>query len=362
MRLLPPDPFAGLAYLWLVYLAWPIYFAFNTPHDTLGISAIIVALAAFLPMYFWASWLRGPLALVPIIVIAAIGILLGRINYGSGVFFIYAGSFTFRVGRPRVAAGVLAAIELTVLADALLGGMDFQTLAWTTAMTALVGGMVIYSANAGRKMHEAQKETARLAVVAERERIGRDLHDLLGHTLSVIALKSELASRVAAADANRSIAEIRDVERISRDALAEVRRAVQGWGDEHGLANEIQHARTALDAAGVALDCDVATVPLDPAIGQTLAFALREAVTNVIRHAHATQCTIRIDMADPDVRLSVHDNGIGGGAEGSGLAGMRARVTARGGRLVRESALGTRLTITLPAQRGVGNTRSAGAA
>jgi two-component system, NarL family, sensor histidine kinase DesK len=363
MRLLPPDPFARLAYLWLIYLASPIYFAFSNPHDAFGISATIVALAVFLPMYFWGSWLRGPIALVPIIVITVIGILLSRVNYGSGVFFIYAGAFAFRVGRPRVAAGVLAAIELTVLVDALLGGIDFQTFAWTTAITALVGGMVIYSADAGRRMQEAQKEAGRLAVVAERERIGRDLHDLLGHTLSVIALKSELASRLAVVDADRSIAEIRDVERISRDALAEVRRAVQGWGDEHGLANEIQHARTALDAAGVVLDCDVATVPLDPAISQTLAFALREAVTNVVRHAHATRCTIRIDASGADVRLSVYDDGVGGGDnEGSGLAGMRARVSGRGGQLVRECRQGTRLVVTLPTHGRIVDARSAGAA
>jgi two-component system, NarL family, sensor histidine kinase DesK len=375
MRLLPPEPFARLAYLWLVYLASPIYFAVTNPHDALEVSATIVAVAVFLPVYFWASWLRGPIALVPIIVITAIAILLERVNYGSGVFFVYAGAFAFRVGRPRVAVAVLGAIELTVLVDALLGGLDLQTFAWTTAITALVGGMVIYSADAGRRMYEAQKETARLAVVAERERIGRDLHDLLGHTLSVIALKSELASRLASADPDRSVAEIRDVERISRDALAEVRHAVEGWADEHGLANEIQRARTALNAAGVALACDVTPATLEPALSQTLAFALREAVTNVVRHAHATQCTIRIETVNPTgptgatdsaggaIRLSVEDDGIGSGdAEGSGLAGMRARVAARGGRLVRESGPGTRLTITLPAQSGIGSISSAGAA
>ncbi len=381
LRLLPAEPFARLAYLWLVYLASPIYFAVTNRHDALEVSATIVAVAAFLPMYFWASWLRGPIALVPIIVITAIAILLGRVNYGSGVFFVYAGAFALRVGRPRVAVMVLGAIELTVLVDALLGGLDLQTLAWTAGMTALVGGMTIYSADAGRKVHEAQKESARLAVVAERERIGRDLHDLLGHTLSVIALKSELASRLASVDPDRSVAEIRDVEGISRDALAEVRRAVEGWADEHGLANEIQRARMALDAAGVALACDVTPAMLEPALSQTLAFALREAVTNVVRHAHATQCTIRIETVDRswptgptgptgatdsiggEIRLSVEDDGIGSGdIEGSGLAGMRARVAARGGRLVRESGHGTRLTITLPAQKGIGSIRSAGAA
>jgi two-component system sensor histidine kinase DesK len=369
MRLVPPEPFARLAYLWLIYLASPIYFAVTNPHDALAVSVTIVAVAVFLPMYFWASWLRGPITLVPIVVITAIAILLERVNYGSGVFFVYAGAFAFRVGRPRVATVVLAAIELTVLVDALLGGLDFQTLAWTTAITALVGGMTIYSADAGRRMHEAQQESRRLAVVAERERIGRDLHDLLGHTLSVIALKSELASRLASIDADRSLAEIRDVERISRDALAEVRRAVEGWADEHGLANEIQRARTALDAAGVTLACDVAPAVLEPAVSQTLAFAVREAVTNVVRHAHATKCTIRIDTVDATagtggaIRLSVDDDGIGGGdAEGSGLAGMRARVAARGGRLVRESDHGTRLTITLPAQNGIASIRGAGAA
>jgi two-component system sensor histidine kinase DesK len=204
-------------------------------------------------------------------------------------------------------------------------------------------------ARADAKLRHAQDEMARLAVVAERERIARDLHDLLGHTLSVIVLKSELASKLAASNPERSVAEIRDVERISREALAEVRRAVQGY-HARALADELKEAQTALDTSGVALECTIPPVRLAPDAERTLALAVREAVTNIIRHADATRCTIRLDAVGDAVRLEIADDGVGGTApEGSGLSGMRARVTEAGGALEREGLKGTRLTITLPA-------------
>jgi two-component system sensor histidine kinase DesK len=154
--------------------------------------------------------------------------------------------------------------------------------------------------------------------------------------------------KLASRDPARSIAEIRDVERISREALAEVRRAVTGYGSST-LADEIRHARTALESAGAVLDCEIAPVRLSVAEEQVLALSIREAVTNVIRHAHARRCEIRLAAAGAGVRLEVRDDGKGGTApEGSGLLGMRARVAELGGRLEREGRDGTRLTITLP--------------
>jgi two-component system sensor histidine kinase DesK len=292
------------------------------------------------------------MVLLAIGAIAAIGAVLTPFNTGAWVFFVYAASFAGRVGPPARGVGVLLGVLVIVGAEALL--VHLPSAAWGPAMpiTILIGGMGVTFTEIGRRQtrmrRAAEDEAQRLAVIAERERIGRDLHDLLGHTLSVIALKAELASKLAAREPGRSLTEIREVERISREALAEVRRAVLGYGGST-LADELRHARTALESAGASLDCDIASVQLSFVEEQTIVFAIREAVTNVIRHANARRCEIRLATTDAEVRVEVRDDGKGGSAaDGTGLRGMRARLSDLGGRVTRDGTRGTVLTIALP--------------
>jgi two-component system sensor histidine kinase DesK len=204
--------------------------------------------------------------------------------------------------------------------------------------------------------------------MAERERIARDLHDVLGHTLSLIVVKSELAKRLLTTDPARAATEIADVERTARTALAEVREAIGGYRSR-GLAAEIETARRTLDAAGVTLIlADTTGAPpttaasswvgegantatnLTPHEETALALALREAVTNIVRHARATTCTLRFLSEHGTRRLIVEDNGATPiTREGNGLRGMRERIESLGGHLALEHDRGTRLQITLPA-------------
>jgi two-component system sensor histidine kinase DesK len=187
-----------------------------------------------------------------------------------------------------------------------------------------------------------------MAKLAERERIARDLHDLLGHTLSVIVMKSELASKLADRDPARAIQEIRDVERVSRDALTEVRRAVEGYR-RHGLGGEMRNAVIALRAAGVTLHTDVAPLALSPKQETALALALRESVTNVVRHAHATVCRVSLRADGGQLTFIVEDDGRGGAPrEGNGLHGMRARLAEVGGTVALDGGRGMRVVITVP--------------
>jgi two-component system sensor histidine kinase DesK len=194
-----------------------------------------------------------------------------------------------------------------------------------------------------------------LAALAERERIARDLHDVLGHTLSVIVLKAELAGRLIALDPGRATTEIADVERISRTALAEVREAIGGYR-ARGLAAEIDAARLTLDAAGVTLIAESSQAPpaaLNPQEETALALALREAVTNIVRHSQATTCKLRFVTESGQRRLVVEDDGQHHVArEGNGLRGMRERIESLGGQFSMERGIdhnrGTRLTIELP--------------
>jgi two-component system sensor histidine kinase DesK len=218
-------------------------------------------------------------------------------------------------------------------------------------LSLVVGGSNIYFAQRNRalaKLRMANDEIEHLAKVAERERIARDLHDVLGHTLSVITLKSELAGKLIDRDPQRAGIEIREVEQISRQALSEVRDAIRGYRSQ-GLAAELAQARATLETAGVTVKCETASAKLPALQESVLSMAVREAVTNVVRHAHARTCSLRLEQRNGSCWLEIEDDGRGGSQnEGNGLRGMRERVEILGGTLHRDCQSGTKLTITLP--------------
>jgi two-component system sensor histidine kinase DesK len=203
---------------------------------------------------------------------------------------------------------------------------------------------------ASEQLQQANREIEHLTQIAERERIARDLHDLLGHTLTVIALKSDIANRLFTAQPELAHREIAEVEATARKALAEVREAVSGYRAE-GFASEVSRARHALSSAGVQLTTDLDFIPVPPALTTTLCLVLREATTNVIRHAAATSCRVQLHRVAGFLKLTVEDNGSGSSSpEGNGLRGMRERLTLAGGTLlrVRVQSGGTRIVASLP--------------
>ncbi|MEW9573274.1 sensor histidine kinase [Rhodanobacter sp. Si-c] len=197
----------------------------------------------------------------------------------------------------------------------------------------------------------SQEEIRRLAVLAERERIGRDLHDLLGHTLSLVTLKSELARKLALADPSRAQREMEEVERVSRHALAEVRAAVTGMR-RSDLAAELVSARLMLEASNIVFEAGAPAVLDLPAEAEaSLALVLREAVTNIHRHAHAAAASVIFSCEAERFHMRISDNGRGGlAAHGNGISGMRERVRAMGGTLAIASPArrGTTLDIAVP--------------
>jgi two-component system sensor histidine kinase DesK len=166
------------------------------------------------------------------------------------------------------------------------------------------------------QLNEARAELARLAVAEERERFARDLHDLLGHSLSVIALKAELARRMLADGPHDAANEVAELEQVARTALTEVREAVSGYR-QPTLDGELAGARMALSAAGIEADIQYARVPLDPAVEAVLAWAVREGATNVIRHSGARHCTLKISATLTDASVEVIDDGRGARDAGS---------------------------------------------
>jgi len=209
----------------------------------------------------------------------------------------------------------------------------------------------------------SQDEIRRLATLAERERIGRDLHDLLGHTLSLVTLKSELARKLALVDPPRAQREMEEVERVSRHALAEVRAAVTGMR-RSDLAAELVSARLMLEASNIAFDAEAPPMLDLPADTEaSLALVLREAITNIHRHAHATTARVVFSRETESLHMRISDNGRGGlAAHGNGISGMRERVRALGGTLAIDSPArrGTTLDVALPL-RAASRTAATGA-
>ncbi|MGH8163694.1 MAG: sensor histidine kinase, partial [Rhodanobacteraceae bacterium] len=220
---------------------------------------------------------------------------------------------------------------------------------------AVGGGNIAYWVNSQKdaELRLSHDEVRRLAATAERERIGRDLHDLLGHTLSLITLKLELSRKLFDQDPQAARREITEAENVARHALGEVRAAVTGIRASD-LAAELASARLLLESCLVHLDYPSPLPDLPPEIERGLSLVLREASTNIARHAHATIARIELVRDEDCLRMRIIDDGRGGvAADGNGLAGMRERVRALGGDLHIESPLrkGTTVSVRVPLPR-----------
>lgn len=344
--------------LWVVYLG----FFFIDPvlgHATARIWFLDISGAlVFLVLYFGLFALESPRALFHIGGMVLLGILFLPINSGACTFFIYAAAMVpFTVKTQRAAVFGLAVVGAVGATEAFLLHLNGWTKFYAAIFPIIIGAGNTFFAERNRmnrKLRKANEEIEHLAKVAERERIARDLHDVLGHTLSVITLKSELAGKLMARDPERAGREIREVEEISRRALSEVRDAIRGYRSE-GLIAELARAKSTLETAGVNVQCDAATtMNLPPMEESVLSLAVREAVTNIVRHAQAKTCRMRLEQQNGSFHLEISDDGRGCNSnEGNGLRGMRERVEMIGGELHRSGNSGTTVTITVPLRNGL---------
>ena len=350
MKLLPKHQ-DWTGYVWLVYLVYFLVVPFVAGAPGWQRAAAVAATLALLPLYFLGYWFTGRRVLWVVGGFTVAAVLFAPINPGAISLFIFAGTYLGGLGDPWKAFQYLGGILAIIALEAWLVHLPPTFWILSLFMTSLIGSVVIQWVHRRRltdKLLAAQAESEHLAKVAERERIARDLHDLLGHTLSVIVLKSELASRLTASDPARAAEEIRDVERISRDALTQVRAAVRGYRSA-GFDGELKVAMQALEAAGIQVETSVEKPQLSAEQETVFAMALRESVTNVVRHAHATVYRLTLRRVGRFCEMVVSDNGTGGCLdEGSGLSGMRERVEALGGALERDGSHGTQLRIRVP--------------
>lgn len=333
-----------------LFLLIPLYY---TRDASPGMMALVVVSVLLIGFFFlgtslvmhWAEWKRWMwiLGLVGSILLLLPSIETTRPHY----FVAYVTTTAAVLVRFRHAAVLIVAISVLggglSMLDGDLFGVVLVLMAFAIGMSLALG---LERDRAMRRLKVAEERTAVLAVAAERERISRDLHDILGHSLTTIAVKSDLAERLVTRDPDGARAEIAALAAIARQALADVRATTSGMREVR-LATEIASARSVLAAAGIEAVTPVALPVLGDTLSEVLGYAVREAVTNVVRHADASTCTIAFE----DGALTITDDGVGlrnRGDGGSGLAGLRGRIEDVGGTLSMASAGGTTLRVRVP--------------
>jgi two-component system, NarL family, sensor histidine kinase DesK len=372
MRLVGIDASSGPTFGWrwarlgvllgLLFLIGPLTDLLDQSLAPAHLTALLLGFALFVAFYLSllppSAWLArlGPeatllvLALLPVI---ATALLAGGAPTSFAALFVY---FVAAAGLRLPTRAAVVVTLLTALGVGIAGWLhgDSGSAISATVLTIVSIGVLMSAfgaiARVNRELHAAREELARVAVSEERLRIGRDLHDLLGHSLSVIALKSELASKLVEREPTRVAAELDDIQSVSRTALAEVRQAVQGYR-RLALSDALESAQAALSAGGI--ECELAdvdvTLPAD--VDAVLAWAVREGTTNVIRHSGASHCLIRIDADGDQAAVVIEDDGSASPPiDGSGLSGLRERADRVRGDL--EAGVlpggGFRLQVTVP--------------
>jgi two-component system sensor histidine kinase DesK len=344
----------------LLWIAVPtVEFATSDP-SAWQVALVGVGLIVFSYSFLAVTAMDRPL-LGPLVAMLAVSMALTLAAQDSfGLLFLWAASAAgVRLSGRR---SELAVAAITALAAATLALTDPDSaLFWSITATVfatgtlwfLIGGLL----RANAALREARSELAELAVADERVRFARDLHDLLGHDLSLIALKAELAGKLLPANADAAAAEVDDINALSRSALRQVREAVEGYR-RPTLAGELAGARAGLEAAGIDLRIEGTSVGLDPEAEAVLAWAVREGATNVIRHSEAGRAAIAIRSGASSAEVEITDDGSGrtekNGASpepGHGLDGLRERARSIGGSVETGPAPegGFRLRVSVPA-------------
>ena len=350
----------------LVFLIYPVRAVLTSGPAPARVFLALGGAALFASVFLWLMWMQEPLwsastepsevrkrrATIAFLAVLAISLNLVLGSEWRVLFF-----------HVNVAAGIMlltrdAYVAIVALATITFGLGIFSGMAWLALPTAAIGlwaTAFVRQVAAVAELRSAREELARLAVSEERLRFARDLHDLLGHSLSLITLKSELAGRLLPDEPEKATTEVHDIEEVARQALGEVRQAVAGYRSPT-LDEELAGAGEMLEAAGIACRIENEAGVLPNAVDAVLAWAVREGSTNVIRHSRARHCRILLAREGQEVYAEITDDGEGyqreqGGDAGSGLSGLSERVATLAGRLEAASQPdgGFRLRVSLPA-------------
>lgn len=309
--------------------------------------SLVPAVAVFAGVVAWTLWRPGRATAAVTLVLFVLAAVIVLLDPHSDwlILFYYPAVGAGLLSPARAAVVAVLAVAMTATLAAWLIQPNPNALEWGLECALLGFGALAIArlVETQRELALARAQIARLAVVDERLRIARDLHDLLGHGLSVISLKAQLAGRLLPDDPARAAVEVADIEQVVRSALDDVRAAVAGYR-RLSLEGELRGANAMLEAAGARTEVHYEGGPLPEAVDETFAWSVREAVTNVVRHAHARRVTFAIRRLEASARLEIVNDGAGvhdrrptaasaDGRGGSGLAGLAERARRLGGGL-----------------------------
>ncbi|MFD8608312.1 sensor histidine kinase [Streptomyces sp. NPDC059631] len=343
----PPSGFALLPWLLMGLGSLSNIFQGRTPHAWGGVLGLLAFNSLYVYVVFNAFDKKRRAARATRTALGLMGLVTTALGLGYGgnwlLFFPLLGLAAGSILRgPWLGKAGLSLAVFSGLVAGFREGWDGVNIAYATFLSTMVTAAILSLSEAVRELRAAREELARRAVEEERMRFSRDLHDLLGHTLSVIVVKSEAARRLAPRDLDAALAQVGDIESVGRQALTEIREAVTGYR-EGSLSTELDRARSALTAAGIEPVVRRSGPPLTPQTEALLGWVVREAVTNAVRHSGAGRCEIAVTGGAERVRLTVADNGTGApdpaapartpGIGGTGLKGLTERLAAAGGSL-----------------------------
>lgn len=357
MTLLPKNTGIGwLPYAWLAFLGFFIVGMFVPPVTGTRIFLNLATLAIFLVTFFRCYWIdHGKQLAIPISIIVILGVSASIINPGASVLFHYASFFAGRLGNLKHSVITITVILILIVASWYFGGHRLQYLfsgGLVSLALGIMGTQIYRSDMIQRQLNKSEAERKELAVIAERERIARDLHDIVGHALTVVSLKSQVAHKMVGSDPDQARNELDEISTIASDALSEVRKTINDYRLS-GIQSAIDDAEQALKAAGIKANFQEIDIPQNLASEheQALSMVLKETVTNVIRHSHATACEIVLHNNDEQIMMTVNDNGSGfESQDGNGLKGIRERISSVNGILKISNKNGTRIKVSIPTE------------
>ncbi|MFF1381007.1 histidine kinase [Streptomyces sp. NPDC058308] len=352
----PPTGFALLPWLLMGLGAASHLLQGRTPNPWIGGIGILVFNSLYVFLAFRAFDKCRRQSRATLVALIALGLLTVGLAAGYGgtwlFFFPLLGLAVGAIVRGRGLGPIgLALSALAGVIGGLRDGWGAVNVAYATFLSTMVTAAILSLSEAVRELRDTREELARTAVEKERLRFSRDLHDLLGHTLSVIVVKAEATRRIAPRDLDAALGQVADIESVGRQALTEIREAVTGYR-EGSLATELDGARDLLEAAGISATVRQSGPPLAPQTAALLGWVVRESVTNAVRHSGAAHCEIDVTGTADRARLVITDDGRGAGSgpPGSGLKGLAERLAAAGGSLTSGPAprSGFRVTAVLP--------------
>lgn len=345
--------YSAKSWIWLVFSLYYFVPVYYMPFSTLAQVLLVGIYCVFVSLYLWAITLNPQHVWKPVLGIVLLAFAITPYTPGSSTFFSYLGflvGFTYRTKTWLLITGLLVA---TIIAMHYQFNYPFPFFAFPAlsglATIGIIGYVEKLRMEARMSQQKSHQEIEQLAVIAERERIARDLHDILGHTLSSIALKAELAEKLLTQEKTEQAKQhLSELHQIARNSLSLVRQTVSGY-KHRGLSGEVMELCEKLRQSGFVVDLNGDIPQLSPRAETAIILALTELTTNVLRHSNGNRCQIEFQQNCDKILVRMHDNGeVKALIPGNGLQGIQERLNALTGDLQSSIHKGCEFVISLP--------------